>query len=296
MSNQVLRITLDNSDPLINSKELGQIIVNTDDGTVDYVDSDGTAEHISVFDPSSATNIYMEKSVYDVNPPGLYPSVDNADSLGGISSTLYATKSWVQSNVTGDMSASTYDINNNGIVDNSEKLGGQLPSYYASVAWVQSLATGDMKKSTYDTNNDGVVNDSSKLNGQFPAYYLDYANFVGTPPATNSIKDIGDVFTTMAPGDGEVLTWDALHARWDSSTVTSDFINLTDTPSSYAGEGGKILSVNASGTGLEFIVNSGSGNLLEADDCNEGVKQLGDVIQWNGTDWVNTQFIDQGTF
>lgn len=42
-----------------------------------------------------------------------------------------------------------------------------------------------------------------------------------------------------------------------------DFIELKDTPSSYAGSAGKIVRVNSSGTGLEFVTSSSSYTLVE---------------------------------
>lgn len=42
-----------------------------------------------------------------------------------------------------------------------------------------------------------------------------------------------------------------------SSTLTDSFLELTDTPSSYSGEGTKVVSVNAGETALEFTVNAG---------------------------------------
>ena len=42
-----------------------------------------------------------------------------------------------------------------------------------------------------------------------------------------------------------------------------DFIELKDTPSSYAGSAGKIVRVNSSGTGLEFVTISSSYTLVE---------------------------------
>jgi len=204
MSNQVLRITLDNDDPLINSKEVGQIVISADRSTVDFVGSDGEPEHIAVFDPSSSSNIYMEKADYDTNTSGAL-SVDNADNLGSIPANQYATKTWVTTNAVGDMTKGVYDTNNNGVVDNSERLGGQLPAYYASVSYVQTNF-GDMRKSVYDTNDNGVIDNSEKLNNELPSYYLDYTNFTNKPNLLdwNDCNpfplQIGDVITYSASG------------------------------------------------------------------------------------------------
>jgi hypothetical protein len=136
MSNQVLRVTLEDNDPLIHSKVLGQIFIDGDSGKIDYIDSDGQSEHIVMFDSSCSTDTYMIKSVYDNNNDGI---VDNTTALGGIPANQWATQAWVLSTATGDMTKTVYDTNDSGIVDNSERLGGQLPSYYASLAYVNSL-------------------------------------------------------------------------------------------------------------------------------------------------------------
>ncbi len=196
MSNKVLRITLDDNDPLIDDKELGVIIINSDEGTVDWVDLDGNPEHISVFDPTSSSPAYMEKTIYDTDNNNV---VDNCDNLGGISAANYATQAWVLANSGGGdtMLKTVYDTNNDGIVDNSERLGGQLPSYYASMTWC--VATfGDMNKSIYDTNDNGVVDDSEKLNNQDPSYYLDYNNLTNKP-TFESLSDT--TFTSLSAGD-----------------------------------------------------------------------------------------------
>lgn len=183
MSNKVLRIVLDDDDALIADRELGQVIINSDTGTIDYIDVDGSPENVVMFNSTSSTPAYMETATYDTNINGI---VDNSEKLGGIIASDYATKSWVTLNA-GNMQTSTYDVTGTGVVDNAERLGNQLPSYYASVAYVNSIA-GDMKKSVYDINNNGVVDDSEKLGGQTPGFYSNYLNLNNRP----NLEDIED--------------------------------------------------------------------------------------------------------
>ena len=71
----------------------------------------------------------------------------------------------------------------------------------------------------------------------------------------SSLSVIDDVFTAMAPNNGEVLTWDNANSRWDSSTIPSGvttFAALTDTPANYIGSADQFLKVNAGGTAVEF--------------------------------------------
>jgi hypothetical protein len=61
--------------------------------------------------------------------------------------------------------------------------------------------------------------------------------------------------------DGE-QTWTAVGAGGG----TSVFLGLTDTPTSYAGQGGQFVRVNVAETGLEFVTGSGSGGLNAVSD------------------------------
>jgi len=194
MSNKVLRIILDDDDSLIADKELGQVIINSDTGTVDYIDYDGSAENVVMFNSTNTTTAYMETLVYDTNINGI---VDDSEKLGGVLATDYATKTWVTLNG-GNMNTSVYDVTGTGVVDDAEKLGNQLPSYYASKAYVDSIA-GDMKKSVYDINNNGVVDNSELLNGKDGTFYSNYLNLSNRPKLENledslfGAKNTGDL-------------------------------------------------------------------------------------------------------
>jgi hypothetical protein len=50
----------------------------------------------------------------------------------------------------------------------------------------------------------------------------------------------------------------------DIITNVSSFLDLTDTPNSYAGQAAKIVSVKSDQTGLEFITNTGGGTFDES--------------------------------
>lgn len=53
----------------------------------------------------------------------------------------------------GDMLASTYDTDGNGVVDDAEKLGGQLPGYYAKAADVPIKVSQITNDSGYQTSS-----------------------------------------------------------------------------------------------------------------------------------------------
>jgi hypothetical protein len=56
--------------------------------------------------------------------------------------------------------------------------------------------------------------------------------------------------------DGQGLVWDNTAGTWAPDNIpgnVTDFLDLTDTPASYSGQGGKLLAVNSTPDGVEFI-------------------------------------------
>ena len=74
----------------------------------------------------------------------------------------------------------------------------------------------------------------------------------------------------------------------DTPEGKSDWLELNDTPNSYAGQAGKFTKVNAGENGLEFT----DGSAFDANDVDAHLNQSnptsGYVLSWNGTDyeWV----------
>lgn len=72
-----------------------------------------------------------------------------------------------------------------------------------------------------------------------------------------SINALSDVVITT-PSNTQVLTFNG--TNWVNATPTSGvsaFTSLSDTPSSYSGQGGKFVKVNAGATALEFVADPG---------------------------------------
>lgn len=70
-----------------------------------------------------------------------------------------------------------------------------------------------------------------------------------------SIKSLSDVYTSMTPTDGQVLTYDTTNgwqAETHSAGVTT-FSGLSDTPASYTGNGGKFAKVNSAEDAIEYV-------------------------------------------
>lgn len=69
---------------------------------------------------------------------------------------------------------------------------------------------------------------------------------------------LGDADTTTnPPSPGDFLSWDGVNWTPETLVITTDFLSLTDTPSSYAGFAGYTLVVNPTEDGLIFTLESG---------------------------------------
>lgn len=65
------------------------------------------------------------------------------------------------------------------------------------------------------------------------------------------LNDIADV-SVASPTDGYVLYWDNATSSWKCKAPT--FLDLSDTPSTYTDQAGKVASVKSTEDGLEFTV------------------------------------------
>lgn len=63
--------------------------------------------------------------------------------------------------------------------------------------------------------------------------------------------------------DGQILVWDEVTGTFipGSASGSSTFLDLTDTPSSYVGQAGKVPVVNVGETALEFVAPTGTGTV-----------------------------------
>ena len=75
----------------------------------------------------------------------------------------------------------------------------------------------------------------------------------------NKPSIIDNALTLTNPTIEYVVKNNTLVESTGGGSGASTFVELTDTPSSYSGEGGKVVSVKSDGTGLEFTTPSGGG-------------------------------------
>lgn len=89
-------------------------------------------------------------------------------------------------------------------------------------------------------------------------------------------------WTTLGTGtSGQVLTSGGAGADLSWASVATTFLGLGDTPSSYTGHGGKLVAVNSTPDGLEFLDLTGV----------PSTSTTGYTLYWNGSAWTESAII-----
>jgi hypothetical protein len=168
-------------------------------------------------------------------------------------------------------------------------------------------ATGE-NKITFKYNNLAGLPNATTYSGMFgftsdtdKAYVAVDGTWTELLTTASSINSLSDVNTTAVPTDGQALLWNAATSNWIPGTVSgggggtaaTTFLALTDTPANYTSAGSRFVKVNSGATGLEFVagiqssdVSALSINALSDVDTATAAPSVGQVLKWNGTNWV----------
>lgn len=91
----------------------------------------------------------------------------------------------------------------------------------------------------------------------------------------------------IAAGEVAQLTCDGTNVRQPASAGgASDFLSLTDTPSSYSGAGNRFVKVNSGATALEFVAGSGDGSSEGRPPFRGALLKLGGTFTTSGSSEV----------
>ena len=162
-------------------------------------------------------------------------------------------------------------------------------------------ATGANKISfLYNTLSD--LPDAGTYHGMFAhvhsenaSYYAHDNAWVKLADENKSIDMFADVDTTSAaPTNGQALVYDAGAQKWKPGNVAAQggggggattFLALTDTPATFGGLNGGFLRVNGTADALEIVAGFSIDSLSDVDTTTT-TPIAGQVLKWNGTNWV----------
>jgi len=168
-------------------------------------------------------------------------------------------------------------------------------------------ATGE-NKITFKYNNLAGLPNATTYSGMFgfvsdtdKPYVAADGTWTELLTTTSSINALSDVNYLSTPTEGQALLWSTALGAWTAGTVSgggggaaaTTFVALTDTPANYASAGSKYVKVNSGATGLEFVSGIQSSDLsaisinsLSDVDTATAAPSVGQVLKWNGTNWV----------
>ena len=134
------------------------------------------------------------------------------------------------------------------------------------------------------------------VHGENASYYAHAGAWVKLADANKSIGMFSDVDLTATAVNGQALIYDAGSQTWKPGDVAAGgggggdagattFTGLTDTPADYGGLNGGFLRVNGAADGLEIVAGFSIDALSDV-DTTTSAPVAGNVLKWNGTNWV----------
>ena len=159
-------------------------------------------------------------------------------------------------------------------------------------------ATGS-NKITFHFDTFANLPDATTYHGMFAhvhgedSGYMSHAGaWVKLVDANKSIDALADVNTTnTTPTDGQALLWDNANSYWKPGDVQASgggtFVSLSDSPSTFSGASNKFVTVNSGASAIEFTtpVIDKIGDV----DTTTTPPTAGQVLKWNGSNWVPAQ-------
>jgi hypothetical protein len=169
-------------------------------------------------------------------------------------------------------------------------------------------ATGGNRIAFYFENQAGFPNGTTyhgaiaHSHADAAMYYAHGGVWTKLVSTTDSINTLSDVTYLDTPTEGQALLWSAALGAWTAGTVSggggggaaaTTFVALTDTPSSFTSAASRFVKVNSAASGLEFVAGIQSSDLsaisinaMSDVDTITAAPSVGQVLKWNGTNWV----------
>lgn len=136
-----------------------------------------------------------------------------------------------------------YEVGPDGIVEKADYSAGYTDLSLVNKLYVDNLDVGISAVVTDATlSGDGTAGDPLSVVTPFPGFTDLPTDYGYTPPTTWDWSDIVNTPTTLA--------------GYGITDAADTFLELTDTPASYAGFGGYFIRVNTGATALEFVVDA----------------------------------------
>ena len=190
------------------------------------------------------------------------------------STTDHATFTGAQGEVTVDT-----DLNTIRVHDGSTQGGHRVllhSEFSAASGTVTNIATGSGLTGGPITTSGTIAIDSNTITKIDTAYGWGNHASIGylTDLTSSAIGTLTDVEIT-SPQANEVLAFNTNGNKWvnvpqSGGGGTGTFIGLTDTPSAFTGNAGKILAVNSTSNAIEFIALTGEANTATNRGSGEG--------------------------
>ncbi len=243
---------------------------------------DGAAHKVVTLTDLLSVGGFLTAEVNDLNTAVTWADVPNAN-ITESSVTQHQAALSITENQISDLQPYLLDINSQSIselsdVDTTGVNSGDVLQW-DGFNWLPIAADTPGAHASTHLQGGGDEIDGDNLDiDYFPTNYVATA----TAPALSA-----DTVT------GHLAGIDADLGALDTAIGNLTFTDLTDTPADYIGFGSFFVKVNSGATGLEFVVDPGfllNINVESIDELSDvdtsGGATTGDVLSWNGSNWI----------